>query len=848
MARMPLALPQGEEKKTQSRTGKRAVKLSRLRKPEEMELEDWQRELRRQFGRDAKFELKNIGTHSVFSEFHVTNPESKNTYRVAIRGRHAGENYCSCPDFATNALGTCKHIESVLAFLAGQRGAADALRAGFQPDYSEVYLQYGARREVRFRPGRRCPVELARRASRYFDSEGALRPKAFGDFDRFLAEAGHLEPELRCYEDALIFIAEVRDGQRRRQLLEKAFLKGIRSPLFKKLLRVPLYDYQREGALFAAKAGRCLIGDEMGLGKTIQAIAAAEILVRLFGVERVLTICPTSLKHQWQREIEKFSGRPTQVIGGLRPRRQRQFAEPSFFKITNYDTIHRDLDLIRDWSPDLVILDEAQRIKNWSTRAARTVKKISSPYAIVLTGTPLENRLEELISIVQFVDQYRLGPTYRLLHDHQVKDDHGRVVGYKGLDRIGQSLAPVLIRRQKDQVLDQLPERLDKNFFVPMTPPQIELHEENRELVTRIVANWRRYHFLSEADQRRLMIALQNMRMVCDSTYLLDQETDFGVKADELATLLEEVFERPDAKVVIFSQWVRMHELLVRRFADRNWPHVLFHGGVPGNERGALIDRFRHEDRCRAFLSTDAGGVGLNLQHASVVINMDMPWNPAVLEQRIGRVHRLGQKQPVRVVNFVAQGTIEEGMLSVIRFKKSLFAGVLDGGEKEVFLGGSRLKRFMETVEKASAAIPEPAVEDRATAQEAAGEPSTVEAESEAQRTPGLSPNGGGEKGQARTVAAGPGSATSSQPLAGLLESGLQLLQQLAIASRSMSSSGVRWAESSKPRQEPTSLADSLIGRDEHTGQAFLKLPMPKPEVLEQALHAIGTFLEAWQQ
>src|SRR6202043_3880413 len=126
-----------------------------------------------------------------------------------------------------------------------------------------------------------------------------------------------------------------------------------------------------------------------------------------------------------------------------------------------------------------------------------------------------------------------------------------------GLDKIGKTLAPVLIRRQKKQVLDQLPERLDKNFFVPMTPLQQQHHDENKEIVARIVQKWRTYKFLSEADQRRLMIALQNMRMACDSTYLLDHQTDFGVKADELMTLLGELLEQPGSKVVVFSQWVR---------------------------------------------------------------------------------------------------------------------------------------------------------------------------------------------------------------------------------------------------------------------------------------------------
>ncbi|HEV3259738.1 MAG TPA: DEAD/DEAH box helicase, partial [Gemmataceae bacterium] len=725
-----------------------------------------------------------------------------------IRGIRPGDNLCSCPDFATNTLGTCKHIEFTLARLEQKRGGKRALESGFQPPYSEVCLQYGARREVRFRPGTDCPVGLARLATKYFDSEGALLPEAFAHFETFLADASRFEHDLRCYEDALGFVAEVRDAERRRGRLTEAFPRGIRSAGFKKLLAVPMYDYQREGALFAVRAGRCLIGDEMGLGKTIQAIAAAEILADLFGVERVLIVCPTSLKHQWQREIARFADRATEVIGGLRPRRERGFAGDSFYKITNYDTVHRDLDLIDGWSPDLVILDEAQRIKNWKTRAANSVKKIASPYAIVLTGTPLENRLEELVSIVQFVDRYRLGPTFRLLHDHQVRDDVGKVVGYRDLDKIGKTLEPVLLRRQKDQVLDQLPPRLDKHFFVPMTEEQRQYHQDNHEIVVRIVAKWRRYRFLSEADQRRLMTALQNMRMSCDSTYLLDHKTDFGVKADELATLLEEVYERPDAKVVVFSQWLRMHELLVRRFERRDWDHILFHGGVPGHRRKDLIDRFREDPNCRAFLSTDAGGVGLNLQHASMVVNMDLPWNPAVLEQRIGRVHRLGQRQPVRVVNFVAQGTIEEGMLSVLQFKKSLFAGVLDGGEKEVFLGGSRLNRFMETVEKASGAIPEAALEDGREEAQAAAEP-------EEERAPE------------------PVRAPAADPLAGLIQSGLALLQQFAGGARPAAAGG-------QPRP-----GLSLVSRDERTGETYLRLPVPNPEVLDQALQAFGSLLES---
>ncbi|MGE0608944.1 MAG: DEAD/DEAH box helicase [Pirellulales bacterium] len=864
----PRAGTKGKSKRRKSKAGKGAPKLSRTKRPAGMSLEDWQTELRRQFGAEQKFELKNKGDQPVFSEFEVTNPQSRNTYRVSIRGTRPGDNFCSCPDFSTNTLGTCKHIEFTLARLAARRGGKSALAAGFQPAYSEIFVQYGARREVRFSPGEDCPIEIARLAANYFDSDGKLLPDAFAKFDKFLSKAAQYEHEVRCFEDVLGLVAEVRDGERRREILAKAFPRGTASAAFKKLLKVPLYEYQREGALFAARAGRALIGDEMGLGKTIQAIAAAEILANNMGVERVLIVCPTSLKHQWEREIEKFTNRTVQVIGGLTPKRQEQFAEPSFFKIMNYDTVHRDLDLIAKWSPDLVILDEAQRIKNWNTRVAKSVKRIASPYALVLTGTPLENRLEELVSIVQFIDQHRLGPTFRFLDRHQVTDENSRVVGYQRLDEVSRSLDSILIRRQKSQVLKQLPERLDKHFFVPMTPQQQEMHTENQDNVARVVAKWRRFGFLTEADQRTLMISLQNMRMSCDSTYLLDQKTDHGYKADELATLLNELFEQPGNKVVIFSQWLRMHQLLERRFKGKPWEYVLFHGGLPGPQRRGLVDRFREEQQCRAFMSTDAGGVGLNLQHANVVVNVDLPWNPAVLEQRIGRVHRMGQSQPVQVVNFVAKGTIEEGMLSVLQFKKSLFAGVLDGGEKEVFLGGSRLKRFMETVEKATAGAGQFSVEEPADAADAEVDSSRDDRGSRRDGRAdsggvGSGSNGSGGKSASGGTSASGKSGTSSDhgddrtsgdghtappsidPLAGLLQTGLSLLEQLATAARTpadpSSTTGTTPGSGGNAGQ-PIQLDRDAAGR------SFLRVTLPDPDTLDRALGAIGALLEKFRR
>lgn len=807
---MPSTKKPKEPSVNKRHTNAAAPKISRQRQPDIISIEDWQIQLRRQYGRDQDFVLEKLGQEPFFGEYLVFNPLSDGRYRIRIGGLAPGENICSCPDFSTNDLGTCKHIEFALGKIETQRGAKSAFKRGFQPHYSELYLDYAGARCVRFRAGAACSAALRELANAIFDadSSNALAPQRYAMLPEFLGAAQAAGDDMRCRDDALDFIAEWRDAQERARVLDGHYPSGASSAALAGLLKVDLYPYQAQGALFAARAGRCLIGDEMGLGKTVQAIAAAELMIRHFGAQRVLIICPTSLKHQWQREIMRFAGRDAQTIQGVRPARELQFAQDSVCKITNYELLARDLDLINAWAPDLVIVDEAQRIKNWNTIAARALKRIACPYAIVLTGTPLENRLEELLSIVQFVDRHRLGPTWRLLHQHQSRDDNGRVIGYRDLDRIGATLAPIMLRRRKAEVLDQLPARVDKTLFVPMTAQQMACHDDHGAIVKRIVHRWRQSGFLSDADQRRLTCSLQTMRMACNSTFLVDHETDHGVKVDELVSLIDDLFEDPAAKVVVFSQWLRTHELIERRLAAKGWGHVLFHGGVPGDRRGALVDRFNGDPACRVFLSTDAGGVGLNLQYAAAtIVNMDLPWNPAVLEQRIGRVHRIGQTRGVQVMNFVSQGTIEEGMLSVLAFKKSLFAGVLDGGDSEIFMHGTRLSQFMDSVEEVTQTMGQ------------------GEAPAEASEPVPAPAVGNGDAGLAAPGSATPAAATPD-PWAPLLDVGMQLVAALAQATDADNPKRPAWIE-----------------EDSATGKSFIKLPVPDPQTVQRLAGALGELI-----
>jgi len=835
-------------KKQKQAKKRNTSKISYIKKPQGLSLEKWQILLRQQIAKEQKFKIKNIGDYPVYSDFSVKNPVTDKTYRVSIGGEDLGMSYCSCPDFKVNTLGTCKHVESVLNKLRRQKGGRKDLREGIQLDYSVVTLRYGLQRRVAFVLAKDSSEALKSLVSNYFDTDLFLTEKGFGNFDKFVKKTNELEDHIRYHDDALELIAHVRDDGLRKKRIGKMFPQDIRGAQWKTLLKTNLYSYQREGVLFAASAGRCLIADEMGLGKTIQAIAASEVMAKCFGIEKVLIICPASLKFQWKREIERFTKRDAEIIQGPLKQRHRQYAGEAFFKIVNYDVIHRDLDVISEWVPDLIILDEAQRIKNWKTRMAQSVKQLKSTYAIVLTGTPLENRLEELHSIVSFIDHHHLGPLFRFLDRHQQVDDGGKVVGYKDLHNLGRSLESIMVRRRSSEVLKQLPERIDKNYFVPMTKEQKDLHEDYRSTVARIVNKWQRYHFLTEQERQIMLNCLQKMRMVCDNTYLLDQSMIHGNKVKELEIQLEEIFEDPDAKVVIFSQWLRMMELVTAMLDVNDWKHVFLNGSVPSHKRGDLIKTFHDDPSCRIFLSTEAGSTGLNLQNANVIINMDLPWNPAVLEQRISRVHRMGQTQPVRVINFIAQGGIEHGMLGLLKFKQSMFSGVLDKGDNNVFMGESRFNRFMKTVEgttdilKSEDGETGQAVEEmrkeQAESREDVGERSTKERDeittlsqdklrilSEQSGSNGLQHENNEVK------------ENQSQAVKEFLRMGASFLNKI---------SDCLSEEQGEEGERAVQMESSLgirFHKDKNTGKKTIQIPLPEDETLEQVSHVIKSLL-----
>jgi superfamily II DNA or RNA helicase len=674
-------------------------------------------ERRRQRSQEEILKISNRGSHPLFSQFEVKSV-SGNSYRVEIRSLDELQNTCTCPDYKTNLIGTCKHIEGVLIYL--KKEYADRLEAlaKKRPRGVKVYLHYGMEITVRVELPLPEHKSLNSLLTRYFDPSGVLAGAPLQSLPPLFAALGSLpgrERSLVVVDEAvreyLALLQDREEIQKQKEWFVDQVERGNRTM---DVISTRLYPYQVEGAMHLAFGRRAMLADDMGLGKTVQAIAAAALLKQLRDIQQVLIICPASLKSQWAREIRRFTSLSVTVVEGTLLDRRKHYNDSSYFKIINYELVRHDIPELFKLHPDLVILDEAQRIKNWRTKTAQMVKSLPGRYAFVLTGTPLENRIDELYSIFQFLDPRILGPLWHFndrFYELERRSSGGyKVLGYKNLDELRAIVSPSVLRRTRAEVLNDLPVRTDNNFFVEMTDPQWQAYNEYKESLARLIAKAQRMP-LTPKEREILMLCLIKMRLICNALALHDKELlpkdreRTSPKLGELEEILTEEIASNGHKAVVFSQWAGMLALTEPIIQRVGLGYVKLTGAVPSSKRSGLIEQFFNDPECRVFLSTDAGGVGLNLQAASLVINLDLPWNPAVLEQRIARAHRHGQRHSVQVINLIAKDTIEERMLDTLAAKRDLFASVFGSEEAPIAIhfedtGQGLLKQLSELLKK----------------------------------------------------------------------------------------------------------------------------------------------------
>ena len=438
------------------------------------------------------------------------------------------------------------------------------------------------------------------------------------------------------------------------------------------MLRVPglkvtkerfIRNYQKLAVLFGAQAKiGFLCGDEMGLGKSVMTIAAALWRKANMGIKRCLIIAPASVKFNWDAEIRLWCSETFTIIHGTRKQRDEQWAQDTFFKVTNPETIVQDMERVpqvkKPW--DMIAFDEVHFIKRWNSVRSQTIKKLPlSPLGlrVGMSGTPVDGRLEDLHSIFEFLVPGLLGPRRTFMWRYAIRDEYNAVLEYKNVEDFYKTIRPFFIRRLKKDVAKDLPDKLFKAKYITLPKEELKLYEElvNQE-----------HHITCEAEA---MTVVLRARQFCDSPGLLDMEPRVGAKLTYAMELLEEIISCGH-KVLVFSMFEKMVKILRQCCDEKGWRYFTITGETPVKERVEIARRFNEETDVDLCVMDEAGATGLNFQKATYVIHYDDNWSPAVMKQRTDRAHRLTTTQPVTVVNLVCADTVEERRVRAILNKK----------------------------------------------------------------------------------------------------------------------------------------------------------------------------------
>jgi SNF2 family DNA or RNA helicase len=468
-------------------------------------------------------------------------------------------------------------------------------------------------------------------------------------------------------------------------------------------LNYELRPYQVIGAAFLRLVERALLADDMGLGKTPQTISAALSLVEEKGISRILIVCPSSLKYQWKSEIRKFApgpyGEEAVVIEGPAGTRHQLYGS-KLFSIVNYELIRNDLEVLKAENWDLIVLDEAQRIKSrgrfktdrdsgervaTGCKTTAAIKELDSRYRFAITGTPIENSIVDMFSILEFLDPMIFGSIASFKKRYMKETPWGAQTGTNRSDELKRKLSPVVMRREKQYVLTELPPFTENEEPCPLIGGQKKLYEdiEAETLEALNAISDKQGRDLSQA-KFEIIAKLIYLREVCDSPELIDPDIRESGKLSSVLSLLEDL----PGKVLIFTQFESMSRILERDIETKfgnNLPVFRLHGGVDARTRDDVKEIFNHIDRPVVLVTTDCSKYGVNLQAARWVFNYDLPYNPAVISQRIGRAHRDGMDeverlvddQNVSVINFTVPNSIEDRVKRIIETKRLIFSDIM---------------------------------------------------------------------------------------------------------------------------------------------------------------------------
>jgi len=481
-----------------------------------------------------------------------------------------------------------------------------------------------------------------------------------------------------------------------------------------------LWPYQKEAVDRMVERGQMLLGMVMGAGKTPTTLGAIEQLKEYGDVDRCLVVVPASLKYQWAREIGKFTDAKLTVIDGSKAKRSKQWkmSRDSHYVIVNAETLVHDVSEMGRFQA--MVIDESTMIKNRVAKRSKLLKKLGKtiPFRYALTGQPIENRPEELFSIMEFVDKDVLGDFKLFDRTFIVRDSWGKPIRYRNLDRMNKTMRECMVRKTREDIKDQLPTIIHQVIPVPFDTSGAKVYRSiANDLLNQIASAtkgksgfnlWSHYNGGADNEaQGQIMARLTVLRMLCDNPELVrksaleyqNADTASGSqyaseicaqgwleatrqtpKLDACLSYIEDVLgEDPANKVVLFS-FFKENLRLIQKATSKMTSSVLFMGGMSAEERDASKQEFANNPDCRLFLSSDAGGYGVDLPMANYLISYDLPWSSGKLEQREARIIRLSSEFPhVTIATFVMQGSIEERQYEMLQMKKSVNEAFIDG-------------------------------------------------------------------------------------------------------------------------------------------------------------------------
>ena len=451
----------------------------------------------------------------------------------------------------------------------------------------------------------------------------------------------------------------------------------------KKILR----DYQVTGVKWLYNIYKCgfgsILADEMGLGKSIQLIYFIKEILKEKQDAKILIIAPTSLIYNWENEFDKFGSElKYKVAAGIKNKRHEFLNDikDTNILITTYGLIREDKNIYKEINFEVIAIDEAQNIKNNMAQMTKTIKSLKGNAKFALTGTPLENSVGELWSIFDFIMPGYLTNLESFHSKYNIKDvDEDNL---KSLDSLKEQIKPFILRRKKKEVVKELPDKIENNIFLELTSEQKKLYAAELQKMQKELDELIGTEGFSKARFKILQL-LTRLRQICIDPNLAYEDYHGGAtKIIELIPIVKGIIENGH-KILLFSTYKSAIDIVNRELTNNDISCYVIDGSVSSKKRMELVNKFNNDDTNVFLITLKAGGTGLNLTSADVVIHLDLWWNPQAENQATDRAHRIGQKNTVEVIKLVCKGTIEEKILDLQKKKKILSDTLIEGEDRD---------------------------------------------------------------------------------------------------------------------------------------------------------------------